>query len=92
MQQKSEMGVYGGRDSIREKKQDVGDIGGRLLVGPGGKKLNNIYENKAFTYSPVYFCCCIMSCTTNFDPINVTLCIISALLTHTLYEISLCST
>lgn len=39
MQEKSEVGVCGGRDSIREKEQDVGDIGGRLLVGRGGKNI-----------------------------------------------------
>lgn len=38
----------------REKKQDVGVSGGRLLVGPGKKMLDNIYENKAFAYSPTF--------------------------------------
>lgn len=37
IQEKREMGVYGGREGIREEKQDVRVIGGRLLVGPGKK-------------------------------------------------------
>lgn len=36
------MGVRGGREGSREKQQDVGGNGGRLLVGPG-KKYWTIY-------------------------------------------------
>lgn len=90
------MGVGGGREGSRKKKEDAGDGGGSMLVGPG-KNMGQYTGKEAVAYSLMlllrfYFCSYIMPCTTNFDHIRVMPYIISALLNQNVYKLFLCST